>query len=593
MSGAGERPGDGPPRPAPTVGPALGPPRAADAAGGPAWPAGVPGSGVLADRAVAAYVARQRWSGAKAGPPRDVRVETLVPLEAAPFDAVGPAVVALVRGVVGGRAVRWQLPLVSRAAPRLAREAVDVVLWSGRDPHAVCDGTLDPAFRLALLEALARGAALGGADGPRWRGVPLDAEGATRLAEAHARAAARAEAADVARVSRVLGAEQSNTSMTFGDDVIVKLFRRLEPGVQPDVEIGAVLARRGFPHAPRLLGTLVLEDDEGETVAGMAQALVRGAADAWAHAVEAARRCADAADDAAAHAAAAAYGEEARRLGGVTRALHDALAATDERSDAFGMVPATAADVARWADATRASLASALDAPAAAARADAVRAAIDACVAAVGDDAGAMIRHHGDYHLGQVLRGADGSLHVIDFEGEPARPLAERRARHAALRDVAGMLRSYGYAAATAERATPDGAPGAERPAEASAGAADGDRVARAARLAHWEGTARSAFLAGYLDGAHDRAHDGAHDGVAPARQGADAGAAADRPAYLPGARTATAALVRLFELEKVCYEVRYELANRPDWLPIPVAGLARLLDAPRVPAAADVRGDA
>jgi trehalose synthase-fused probable maltokinase len=166
-----------------------------------------------------------------------------------------------------------------------------------------------------------------------------------------------------------------------------------------------------------------------------------------------------------------------------------------------------------------------------AARAGVVLEDVDALVAAVGDDAGATVRHHGDYHLGQVLRGGDGALYVIDFEGEPARPLEARRARHSAARDVAGMLRSFAYAASAGElqRGTP---------------APEG-----------WEERAREAFLAGYF-GAVDAS-------------------------LLPPGEANARTLLTVFELEKAVYELRYELNNRPDWVGIPVAGIARLLEEP------------
>lgn len=145
------------------------------------------------------------------------------------------------------------------------------------------------------------------------------------------------------------------------------------------------------------------------------------------------------------------------------------------------------------------------------------------------------MRHHGDYHLGQVLRTAAGELFVIDFEGEPARPLAERRLKHSPLRDVAGMLRSFAYAAAFAVRA--DGAAPA---------AARGDA---------WERAARAAFLDAYFAGG--------------------------RPApYLPPSAAGADALLALFELEKLVYEVRYELLNRPDWAGIPLGALGARLAA-------------
>jgi predicted trehalose synthase len=146
-------------------------------------------------------------------------------------------------------------------------------------------------------------------------------------------------------------------------------------------------------------------------------------------------------------------------------------------------------------------------------------------------DAGAVLRHHGDLHLGQTLHTPGGWV-ILDFEGEPARPLAERRVKQPALRDVAGMLRSLSYAAATRARSGP-WTPG-------------------------WEAAARAALLDGYLAGA-DRA-------------------------LLPAPGTPTGRLLTLLELEKALYELRYELGNRPDWVHLPLAGLRRIVDPNRSP---------
>jgi maltose alpha-D-glucosyltransferase/alpha-amylase len=149
------------------------------------------------------------------------------------------------------------------------------------------------------------------------------------------------------------------------------------------------------------------------------------------------------------------------------------------------------------------------------------------------------IRTHGDYHLGQVLR-THGTFAVVDFEGEPARPLPERRAKHAALRDVAGMLRSFGYAAHTAVRERPP----AERPA-----------LGR--WLDVWEHIVREDFRRSYLAGL----------GETPTR-------------LVPAGDQPTRAVSAVFELEKALYEVRYELAHRPDWVAIPLAALSRMMAA-------------
>ena len=159
----------------------------------------------------------------------------------------------------------------------------------------------------------------------------------------------------------------------------------------------------------------------------------------------------------------------------------------------------------------------------------------------------AKTRSHGDFHLGQVLVAGDDAV-IVDFEGEPLRPLAERRAKHAALRDVAGMLRSLAYAAAAAERALPAGLPAAERQAIHE-------------RLAAWEAGASRSFADAYF-------------------------AAARGGRFCPEDRAEANRVVRFFMLEKALYEISYELANRPDWLAIPLRGLLKLLDVGTPPAA-------
>ena len=489
----------------------------------------------LPPTALASYLARQRWSGARGAAIEGVRVAAVVPFPlAARADDTPPCAILVVEGLVNGAPTRWQLPLVALPADAAAGEPLLV-----QDRLGLFDAAGQAAFRDRLREALARGETLAGesADGRpvRWA----------------ARVVGDAAWAAEALPSRVGGAEQSNTSLLYGESTILKLFRRLESGPQPDVEIGAALGAAHFAHVPALRGVLELRIDDATTVCGMAQAMVPRARDAWAVAVDAAR-----ASVAGGLADAAPMSE---RLGTATRALHDALATVDDED--FVPQPATRADVRRWVEAAGAAFDAALaavaptgGAPETAAFGDAraaltaladrraeLRARLDALGATVGDDAGRLIRHHGDYHLGQVLVGADGGYAIIDFEGEPARPLAERRARHSALRDVAGMLRSFGYAAAAALEGDAHGAEQAER-------------------AAVWERAARDAFLRGYFrpDG---RADDGAH-----------------RADYLPASRAHADALLRVFELEKLFYELRYEVRNRPDWLPIPLRGLTALL---------------
>lgn len=480
---------------------------------------------------LAQWIAARRWFGAKGRPPAEARFAEIVPVALGDVRAVVARVVLEAGGVSG-----WQLPLTVRDA------AVDPGAWPPSDaPLAVvrgesADGHLvdameSPGLRAALGDALARGAA-GEGDGARWTVEPVG-DGEPGLG---------------ALVTRVSRAEQSNTSVVFGDRAIFKLFRRLEPGENPDVEITRFLTTRtAFRNAPALLGAAYYQRRDGERcVAGMLSRFVPGAIDGWAVACDAVTAYLHAPDEGNPP---VPFVREGAELGAVTRALHDALASHPD-VPGFETAPVTAADVERWTGAAQdmmeeamtllAERAGALDAAtkpmarAIAGRRAAARERIAALAAAArgklfaGDEpapAARRSRHHGDYHLGQVLRGADGAWMIVDFEGEPARPLAERRALASPLRDVAGMLRSFAYAAATAG---------------AVAHAPDAVDTRVEVRTARWAHAVRAAFLDAY-------------------------GAADDDP------------VIALFETEKVFYELAYELNNRPSWAWIPLRGVARI----------------
>jgi len=376
------------------------------------------------------------------------------------------------------------------------------------------DAIDDPAFRARIARALSNGEHLPG-------------EGASLHSERVARSGPRLSGA-----SHVVGGEQSNSSISFGESAIFKLFRRLVGGESPDVEISRYLtAHTSFRHTPELYAVLVVDHDGQRAVAGMLSRLVAGAMDGWAHALARARAYTHSDHDVRHD----PFEAEAQQLGAITAELHRALAQpTDD--PAFATRDATAADVARWSSGARRSveqgfellerLAPKLDArsrPLALAiagrRAEAFE-KLGTIITSLGGAAAAGIlsRHHGDYHLGQVLR-TETDWMIIDFEGEPARPLAERRALNSPARDVAGMLRSFAYAAATA----------------ASHDVADRERAGQ------WEAMARSAFLRGY-------------------------------------GNSSAPAMVALFELEKLFYELAYELNNRPTWVWIPLIGIEKML---------------
>ena len=229
----------------------------------------------LPPAALASYLARQRWSGARGASIEGVRVAAVVPFPLAHAEGdAPPCAILVIEGLVSGTPTRWQLPLVA-----LPAGAADAGEAGAGEPVLVHDGlglfdaSALASFRDRLRETLAEGATLSGqaADGASVRWTARVVGGAAWAREA--------------LPSRVGGAEQSNTSLVYGESTILKLFRRLEAGPQPDVEIGAALAAADFAHVPSLRGVLELRIGDATTVCGMAQALVPAARDAWAVAV--------------------------------------------------------------------------------------------------------------------------------------------------------------------------------------------------------------------------------------------------------------------------------------------------------------------
>jgi maltokinase len=321
---------------------------------------------------------------------------------------------------------------------------------------------------------------------------------------------------------RPIGAEQSNTSIIFDDALVLKAFRRVEPGDNPELEMLRFLTARGFAHVAELGGWYQYEGELMDATFGVVQRFVPNARDGWELALD------ELADDPE------RFVTRLRDLGAVIGRMHSVLAsdptdpafAPEEPSDeSLALLTATIDE-----EIERVFLElpeSEVVAPIAGHAAE-VRDRLQ-LLSHVGAR-GRLIRTHGDLHLGQTMLGDEGWV-VLDFEGEPARPLLERRRKRSPLRDVAGMLRSFAYAASASDlqrgRPAPEG----------------------------WEDRAREAFLSGYLE-------------------------AAD-PALLPPGDGPTRTMLSIFELEKAVYELRYELNNRPDWVGIPVAGIARLLEEP------------
>jgi len=321
---------------------------------------------------------------------------------------------------------------------------------------------------------------------------------------------------------RPIGAEQSNTSIVFDDKLVLKAFRRVEAGDNPELEMLRFLSERDFPHVAELGGWYQYEGELMDATFGVVQRFVPNARDGWELALD------ELGDDPE------RFVTRLRDLGAVIGRMHTVLA-SDPTDPAFAPEDPSDESLALLTATIDEEIESLfLELP----EIDAV-APIAGHAAEVRDRLqllshvgarGKLIRTHGDLHLGQTMLGDEGWV-VLDFEGEPARPLLERRRKRSPLRDVAGMLRSFAYAASASEL---------QRGLTAPEG---------------WEERARESFLAGYLE---------AVDSV-----------------LMPPGEPPTRTMLSIFELEKAVYELRYELNNRPDWVGIPVAGIARLLEEP------------
>ena len=480
------------------------------------------------------FLMRQRWFGAKGTSPTHARVAEAISL---PW---GDGEFAILRVLVRdhGTEREYQVPVGLRDNASTPTDATIAASNDAGRSLILYDAVHDADFRTMLVDALAEGAVV--------------ESGATRWV---AEVVHQGWLGDSSRVASLGSAEQSNTSIVIGDRAIYKLFRSLSPGVHPDVEITRFLTTTArFANTPALLAETRIETGADKITTGMLQEYLPGSTDAWSFALDRGRSYFGApagADPTNAFAA------DARRLGAITRAMHDALASGTDPS--FAPESLRAADLESVAHRIQQSIRSSLllleaqtetgriptqrmaEARALARRADHYSGFVDEIVDGIGDDLGSCIRTHGDYHLGQVLHTANDDFMIIDFEGEPARPIEERRRKASPLRDVAGMLRSFAYAASTL-------AASVERKLDAPT---------RELRSARWERDVRAAYLDGYL-------------------------ATARHAPLLPLEQANVYGLLSLFETEKAFYELAYELNNRPEWVGIPMRGIARLLQKPR-----------
>jgi trehalose synthase-fused probable maltokinase len=321
------------------------------------------------------------------------------------------------------------------------------------------------------------------------------------------------------REARPVGAEQSNTSIVFDEELILKVFRRLEAGINPELELLRFLTEHDFANIAQLAGWYAYAGRQMDATLGILQQFVVGE-DGWDRALDTMESEPE------------RFLDSLHHLGEVTGRMHSVLG-SDSDDPAFAPEETSAESLGLLTATVDEEIESIfMDLPddnpelePIRGRGEEVRERLRMLTNLGGT--GRVIRHHGDFHLGQTLW-ADDDWVVLDFEGEPARSLPERRRKRSPLRDVAGMLRSFAYAASASPLLREVETPIA------------------------WEERARTEFLDGYRKTVEQ---------------------------HLVPSGTAMDKLLRVFELEKAVYELRYELNNRPEWVKIPVAGIVRMLE--------------
>ena len=493
------------------------------------------------------YLPKQRWFGAKGARITEVGRDSCAIFHSSRGDYLLNEV--SVR-FASGEEQQYFVPLAylgSEQALSPGSTLLPFTVAKGRQFRTVgpiYDASSDEAFPLAVVEAMRDQVQIPSSDGIiRFTGT--DALRALDLPPD-------------AQVRR-LGAEQSNSSIIVGDKGVLKLFRRLVAGPHPELEISRFLTKVGYQNTPPFLGAVEHVTEDGRpTALGVLQGFLFNQGDGWAYTLNyldryLEERSLQREEVPGAEELHGIYVVQAATLGRRTAELHRALA-TDADDPDFRPEPIDRSDLVSWREHVRVEVRDTFRVveqrtpglpPEVQTESEALLQRMDECLAAVDDLTAepvraAKTRLHGDYHLGQVLVVKD-DFYILDFEGEPARPLEERRAKTSPLKDVAGMLRSFDYAAWAAlmrlqekerdamERALPD--------------------------AMAWRDEASRAFLDAYRE------------------------TVAGSPVW-PEEPGQAEPLINLFLIEKALYEIRYEAANRPTWLGIPVRGVLSVLDA-------------
>jgi maltose alpha-D-glucosyltransferase/alpha-amylase len=516
-----------------------------------------------------AFMATRRWFAGKGRRMRSAAIEESIPIRSSGSNAY---INLITVQYSEGASETYVLPLAyetgDAAFQRQSQspEAVFVRTKSATGEEGILyDAMHDEGFADAMLRTLQRGAKIKARDGEI---VGIRTSTLRRLVTGTGNLRAN-----------ILRAEQSNTSIAYGDKLLLKLFRRVEPGINPDLEIGRYLTESDFQHAPRVAGGIESQRPRKEPITlGIMHEFISKEGDAWEVTLDALR---DFFDRAASSSATinppsitaasllrlteeeppqivgetiGAYVESARRIGERTAQMHLALAGGSSDSgfvaegytrfyqrslyqsmrnmatNAFALltqriksevgVPSEAVTVAGMEDEILLRFRSIVNKNLSSSR----------------------IRIHGDYHLGQVLYTGSDFI-ITDFEGEPAKSLNERRLRRSPLRDVAGMLRSFSYAVHTAMR---------ER---GERGLPEESELQTAAWGQFWQAWVSSVFLGSYLK-------------------------EASKGSFLQASQDELELLLGVYILEKAVYEMAYELNNRPDWLYVPLQGILELMQA-------------
>ena len=505
---------------------------------------------------LAAFLASQRWFAAKTDGIQSVEIldSVEIPTAASTFELILASVVSN-----EGSSDCYAMPITSTLQNDVQSEdAIIARLSSGEgatgSPTSLVECSGDPEFWRAITTSLAT--------------RPLNTRNGRELKLSRT-ANSRLGSGEVFSDSEftIHGGEQSNSAVAIGDQYFLKLFRRPRVGHNPDAEIGIFLTEQtDFKNSPQVEATFEISGDDGNRCLALISEQVSAETDAWTYTLNQLKdywerlaaldnrpdvppQLGDVSADAGQlHDLIGSFGSEVEQLGKRTAELHTALSSCDDDS-AFAPEPLLQESLAQLITSIRSEVQSTCallektDLPVANELPQKIRQRanrlLDEIISLDVDVAGAVnIRCHGDYHLGQVLK-TDSDFIILDFEGEPDRPFDERRQKRSALKDVAGMIRSLHYA---------------------SCAAAVGMLPAPASAITNptgwqnfWYESARSRFLIGYRQQAENQQ-------------------------FLPQDGTVFQQLLDLFLIEKVLYELRYEINNRPDWVKIPLAGLTAVL---------------